>query len=257
MDGNALSGMGVDAGDFTGSGFPGFAVTNFSGERHSLFVNRGRFPLSAKTLESGLGSSTMPYVGWGVQFIDYNNSGLLDLLIANGHIYESIEKQQPGITYAEPPLLLRNAGDGKFHNMRESAGPAFQQKFVARGLATGDMDNDGRIDAILTRLNDSPVLLQNTWRPSGSWIGLELQGTRSNRDAIGAKVTVSLAKSKLVRWVTGGSSYLSTHDKRVLVGLGDEAANGKVSAEILWPSGQTQALPGLRINEYHHILEPK
>ena len=162
----------------------------------------------------------MPYVGWGVQFIDYNNSGLLGLLIANGHIYESIEKQQPGITYPEPPLLLSNSGEGKYRDMKAAAGVTFQQKFVARGLATADIDNDGRIDAILTRLNDSPILLRNTWQPSGSWIGFELQGTRSNRDAIGAKITVSLPKRKLVRWVTGGSSYLSTHDKRVLVGLG-------------------------------------
>jgi hypothetical protein len=257
VDGNALSGMGVDAGDFTGNGFPGFVVTNFSGERHSLFVNPGKFPLVAKTLESGLGSSTMPYVGWGVQFLDYNNSGLLDLLIANGHIYESIEKQQPGITYAEPPLLLKNSGDGKFRDMKESAGSTFQQRFVARGLATGDIDNDGQIDAILTRLDDSPVLLRNTWQPSGAWIGLELEGTRSNRDAIGARVTVSLPKRKLVRWITGGSSYLSTHDKRVLVGLGNEAANGEVRAEILWPSGQAQVLSRLKINQYHHILEPK
>jgi hypothetical protein len=257
MDGNALSGMGVDAGDFTGNGFPGFAVTNFSGERHSLFVNPGKFPLVVKTLESGVGSSTIPYVGWGVQFLDFNNSGLLDLLIANGHIYESIEKQQPGITYAEPPLLLRNSGDGKFRDMKESAGSTFQQRFVARGLATGDIDNDGRIDAILTRLDDSPVLLRNTWQPSGAWIGIELEGTRSNRDGIGARVTVSLPKRKLVRWITGGSSYLSTHDKRVLVGLGNEAANGQVSAEILWPSGQAQVLSRLKINQYHHILEPR
>ena len=257
MDGNALSGMGVDAGDFTGNGFPGFAVTNFSGERHSLFFNPGKFPLVAKTLESGLGFSTIPYVGWGIQFLDYNNSGLLDLLIANGHIYESIEKQQPGITYAEPPLLLRNSGDGKFRDMKESAGSTFQQRFVARGLATGDIDNDGQIDAILTRLDDSPVLLRNTWQPSGAWIGLELEGTRSNRDAIGARVTVSLPKRKLVRWITGGSSYLSTPDKRVLVGLGNEAANGEVRAEILWPSGQTQVLSRLKIKQYHHILEPK
>jgi hypothetical protein len=141
--------------------------------------------------------------------------------------------------------------------MKEAAGATFQQRFVARGLATGDIDNDGRIDAILSRLDATPILLRNTWEPSGSWIGLELEGTRSNRDAIGARVTVSLPKRKLVRWITGGSSYLSTHDKRVIVGLGNEAANGEVSAEINWPSGQAQLLSGLKINQYHHILEPK
>ncbi|HET6217213.1 MAG TPA: ASPIC/UnbV domain-containing protein [Acidobacteriaceae bacterium] len=111
------------------------------------------------------------------------------------------------------------------------------------------------MDAIITRLNDSPVLLRNTWQPSGSWIGFELEGTRSNRDAIGAKVTLSLPTRKLVRWVVGGSSYLSTRDNRVDVGLGNET--GEVRAEIHWPSGQVQQLTGLKINQYHHILEPK
>jgi hypothetical protein len=141
--------------------------------------------------------------------------------------------------------------------MKAAAGLTFQQKFVARGLAAGDFDNDGRIDAIFTRLNESPVLLRNTWQPSGSWIGLELEGTRSNRDAVGAKVTVSLPKRELVRWITGGSSYLSSHDKRILVGLGNEAVNGEVSVVIHWPSGQDQSLSRLKINQYHHILEPK
>ena len=260
MDGEALSGMGVDAADFTGTGFPGFAITNFSGERHSLFVNPGKFPLQAKTLESGLGASTMPYVGWGVQFLDYDNSGLLDLMIANGHIYESIEQQQPGISYREPPLLLKNSGDGKFRDVKQIAGPAFQQKIVARGLATGDFDNDGRIDAVITRLDESPLLLRNTWQPmsasAGSWIGFALEGTRSNRDAIGARITVLLPHRKLVRWITGGSSYLSTRDKRALVGLGTQAAGATMQAEILWPSGQKQMLSGLRINQYHQVREP-
>lgn len=255
MDGDALAGMGIDAGDFTGNGFPGFAITNFSGERHSLFVNPGRFPFEGRSFESGVGSVTLPYVGWGVKFIDYDNSGLLSLLIATGHIFESIEKQQPGITYHEPPLLLGNSGDGKYRDLKKVAGTVFQERFVARGLAIGDIDNDGRMDAIITRLNESPVLLRNTWEPGGSWIGFELEGTRSNRDAIGAKVTLGLPKRKLVRWITGGSSYQSTHDKRVLVGLGDEA--GDVSAEIHWPSGGVQTLSSLKINQYHRIVEPK
>ena len=255
MDGDTLSGMGVDAGDFTGNGFPGFVITNFSGERHSLFVNPGRFPFEGRSLDSGIGAVTLPYVGWGVKFIDYNNSGLLDLLIATGHIFETIEKQQPGITYLEPPLLLGNSGDGNYRDIGKAAGAVFQQRFVARGLAVGDFDNDGHIDAIITRLNESPILLRNTWQPSGSWIGFDLEGTHSNRDAIGAKVTVSLTKRKLVRWVTSGTSYQSSHDKRILVGLGNEA--GDVSAEILWPSGRVQVLSGLKINQYHHIQEPK
>src|SRR5260370_2470929 len=132
----------------------------------------------------------------------------------------------------------------------------FHQKFRARGLASGDIDNDGRTDAIFTCLDDTPVLLRNTWSQGGAWVGFDLEGTRSNRDAIGAKVIVSITPRKLVRWITGGGSYLSSHDKRLIFGLGQSPPR-EVSAEIHWPSGQVQTVPGLSINRYHKIMEPR
>jgi hypothetical protein len=186
--------------------------------------------------------------------LDFDNDGNLDLMIVNGHINDMIERTRHDISYREPPLLLRNTGAGKFEDASTLAGPAFQRKLRGRGLAVGDFDNDGRPDAILTCLGDTPVLLHNTWEKSGGWVGLELQGSRSNRDAIGAKITIQASGRKLVRWIEGGGSYLSSHDKRVIFGLG---ANGprEVTAEIKWPSGQTQTVTGLAAGRYHRIIE--
>jgi hypothetical protein len=255
MDGNARAGMGVDAGDVTRDGRPDFVVTNFNDEFHALFVNPGHFPFEDRTVLSGLGALTRSSVGWGTHFIDYNNDGNLDLLIVNGHLNQVIERTRQDVTYAEPPLLLGNSGAGVFRNMKSLAGPVFRQNFRARGLAVGDIDDDGRPDCIFTCLNAAPVLLQNSSASGNAWVGLQLEGTRSNRDAIGAKVTVTVAGKKVTRWITGGSSYLSSHDKRLLFGLGRN--QGPVSAEIHWPSGQIQTLPALTVGAYRKILEPR
>jgi hypothetical protein len=255
MDGNARAGMGVDAGDVSGNGRPAFVVTNFNDESHALFVNPGKFPFEERTVQSGLAQLTHAFVGWGTHFIDYDNDGNLDLAIVNGHLNDVIERTRRDVTYREPPLLLRSSGTGVFQDVSKAAGPVFQQRYRARGLAVGDFDNDGRSDLIFTRLNESPVLLRNTTAPSGAWIGVQLEGTRSNRDAIGAKVVVQSGSRRLVRWIEGGGSYLSSHDKRLLFGLGGGAPS-TVSAEILWPNGRSQDLSGLAINRYHKIVEP-
>jgi hypothetical protein len=256
MDGNARAGMGVDAGDVTGNGWPAFVVTNFNDEHHALFVHPGHFPFEERTAPSGLANLTKSFVGWGTHFLDYDNDGNLDLMIVNGHINEVIERTRRDVSYREPPLLLHNDGRGNFENMAALAGPVFQQKYRARGLAVGDWDNDGRPDVIFTCLNDSPVLLHNTTQGAGSWIGLQLEGTRSNRDAIGAKVVVSAGGRKLVRWITGGGSYLSSHDKRLIFGLGKNAPEQAV-AQIHWPAGEVQTVSGLAIGRYHKIVEQR
>ena len=256
MDGNARAGMGVDAGDVTGNGWPSFVITNFNDEHHALFVNLGYFPFEERTVQSGLASLTRSFVGWGAHFLDYDNDGNLDLVIANGHINEVIEHTRRDVSYREPPLLLHNDGRGNFRNAVPLAGPVFQQKFRARGLAVGDLDNDGRTDIIFTCLNDSPVLLRNTAAESGAWIGFQLEGTHCNRDAVGAKVVVSSGERKLVRWITGGGSYLSSHDKRLIFGLGQNAPE-QVRAEIHWPGGEVQMVSGLAIKQYHKIVEPR
>ena len=254
-DGVAKAGMGVDAGDLNGDGKPDFVVTNFNDEYSSLFVSGPSLVFDDRTIASRLAEYTKPYVGWGIHFIDYDNDGHLDLLIANGHINQVIEATRLDVKYMEPPLLLRNNGKGVFQDMREQVGAVFQSGYRARGLAVGDFDNDGGLDAVFTRLDGKPVLLHNNVGQNHSWVGFELQGTKSNRDAIGAKITVEIGSRKLVRWITGGASYLSSHDKRVVVGTRDDSST-PINAEIRWPSGTLQRLARLERNRYHEIVEP-
>lgn len=254
--GVAKAGMGVDAGDFNGDGRPDFAVTNFNDQYHSLFVSAPSLFYNDQTVASRLSAYTKSYVGWGIHFLDYDNDGNLDLIIVNGHINQAIEATRVDVKYKEPPLLLHNDGRGVFQERGEQAGAAFRSAYLARGLAVGDFDNDGGLDIVFTQLDEKPVLLRNAVGQDHPWVGFELRGTKSNRDAIGAKITVDTGKRKLFRWITGGASYLSSHDKRVIVGLGDGFVTGTVDAEIRWPSGTLQRLLNLRLQQYHKIVEP-
>jgi enediyne biosynthesis protein E4 len=254
-NGVAKAGMGVDAGDINGDGIPDFAVTNFNDQYHSLFFGSLSFPYADRTIASHLAQYSKSDVGWGVKFLDYENDGNLDLVIANGHINQAVEMTRGEVKYQEPPLLLHNDGKGVFQNIASKAGRVFNSALSGRGLAVGDFDNDGAPDLVLTTLNGPPILLHNNLGHENSWIGFELQGTTSNRDAIGARITVLLQDSRLVRWITGGSSYLSSHDKRVLFGLGHFPADGSINAEIRWPNGNIQKLSKLQSARYHHIVE--
>jgi len=254
-NGIAKAGMGVDAGDLLGNGHPAFVVTNFNDEFHSLFVSRGKYPLEDWTVRSHLSALTKPYVGWGAHFLDYDNDGNLDLVIINGHLNQVIEMARGDVQYKQPPLLLRNNGQGVLEDMRATAGEPFRKGFSGRGLAVGDYDNDGAVDLIFTCLNSRPVLLHNNVGAENSWIGFQLVGTKSNRDAIGAKLILQAGSRRLVRWITGGSSYLSSHDKRVVFGLGKQPPES-LDLQIRWPSGQTQNLSGMKPGRYHLIKEP-
>jgi hypothetical protein len=255
-NGVAKAGMGIDAADVNGDGRPDFVMTAFNNEQHSLFINPGKFPFEDWTIASSLGFLTMPYVGWGTHFLDYDNDGIMDLLIVSGHVNKTVEQMSSNVTYKERPLLLRNDGKGSFRNVQESAGPAFLTKYDARGLAVGDYDNDGDVDAVLVRLQDTPVLLRNNVGEKSSWVGFQLTGTKSNRDAIGAKLTVRLGDRKLVRWITGGASIFSSHDNRVVFGLGENPAPPTISVEIQWPNGVAQTVDGLAPRRYHKVVEP-
>jgi hypothetical protein len=253
-NGVAKAGMGVDAGDVLGNGHPAFVVTNFNDEFHSLFISQGKYPFEDWTTRSHLASLTKSYVGWGAHFLDYDNDGILDLATINGHLNQVIEMSRGDVKYKQPLLLLRNNGQGVFESMRASAGEAFQKGYSGRGLAVGDYDNDGATDLIFTCLNSRPVLLHNNVGAGNSWIGFQLVGTKSNRDAIGAKLILQAGNRKLVRWITGGSSYLSSHDKRVVFGLGKQGP-ASVGLQIRWPSEETQNLSGLKPGSYHLIRE--
>jgi hypothetical protein len=254
-NGIAKAGMGVDAGDINNDGKPDFVVTNFSDQYHSLFTASGSGGYADRTAVSHLAGFTKSYVGWGTKFLDYDNDGSLDLMLINGHVNEVIESMRSDVKYKEPPLLLRNTGSGTFQNMREFAGATFLSTFAGRGLAIGDFDNDGDSDAVFTTLNGHPVLLRNNVGQDNAWIGFSLQGTTSNRDAVGAKISVTFSGRTVTRWITGGSSYLASHDKRVLVGL--DGNTKPVNVDIRWPSGLSQHLSNLQTGRYHPILEPK
>lgn len=254
-EGMARSGMGVDSGDVNGDGLVDFVVTNFHDEHHGLYLSSPKLPYQEWTRASGLARFTQPYVGWGVGFLDYDNDGNLDLLIVNGHVTDTIELARKDIKYKEPPLLLRNQGQAVFENMKAGAGAAFARDYLARGMALGDFDNDGAMDAIFVCLNDHPVLLHNNCSPERSWIGLQLQGKSSNRDGIGAEAAIRVGPQKMTRWLTGGGSFLASHDKRLLFGLGTIPPSEALSVEIKWPSGRLQTVAGLKPNRYHKILE--
>ncbi len=253
-DGMARAGMGVDAGDIDGDGRPDVVVTDFNDEQHALFLNTGEFPYRDWTRESGLARLTHSFVGWGAHFIDFDNDGNLDLIEVNGHINQIVEKTRIDVSYREPPLLLANNGKGVFRDVGEHAGGVFRNRYVGRGLAVGDYDNDGGTDVVFTRLNDAPLLLHNNVGHLKSWIGIQLEGTKSNRDAIGAKLTLQSGSKKLVRWITGGASYLASHDHRIVFGLGTSPA-ASMRLEIRWPNGKTQSVTALKVNQYQKLVE--
>ena len=253
-NGNAKAGMGVDVADVNGDGLPDLVVTNFNDQYHSLFMGSASFPYQDRTVASHLAQFSKADVGWGTKFLDYDNDGNPDLIIANGHINQSIELMREDVKYQEPLLLLHNEGQGVFRNSAQEGGPAFNSGYISRGLAVGDVDNDGDPDVVITRLNGTSMLLRNNVGQDSNWVGFELQGTKSNRDAIGAKITVTAGARRLVRWILGGSNYISSSDKRVLVGLGHAQVKA-VDVDILWPSGTRQKLSNLQVNRYLKIVE--
>ena len=256
-DGEALSGMGVDAGDIDGDGWPDFVVTNFHDEYHSFWRHTGGFPFENATHSSGLAGLTRTLVGWGLRLLDFDNDGDLDLIIVNGHVNQMIERTRRDVTYKEPMLLLVNDGSGVFRDGSAAAGPAFLERHLARGLATADIDNDGDLDAGLVRLRDFPVLLRNAVGQESDWIGLHLRGTVSNRDAIGARVVLRSPGRRTLRWVQGGGSFLGSHDRRIVFGLGKDGSDHDLTVEVRWPNGGFGRYEGLAANRYHEVVEPQ
>ena len=239
--GMAQSGMGVDAGDLAGNGLYSIFVTNFSLQTNDLYWNNGQGILTDHTLQAGLSQDSFLPLGFGVNFLDYDNDGLLDLFVANGHVFDNINAINPSLEYAQPNQLFRNRGEGRFDAVSARSGPYFSRKNVSRGSAVADYNNDGRLDLLVTNNNQKADLLENRSAGNHHWLQLRLEGTHCNRDGVGAKVRLQAGGRRLSQEVRAGSSYLSQSDLRVHFGLG--AVTRIESIEVLWPCGGRQMVP--------------
>ena len=253
IDGRTYAGMGVDFADYNNDGWPDIVVTNLANQRYALYRNNGDGTFTYASNTAGIGQMTMAHSGWGVRFFDYDNDGWKDLLIAQGHDLDTIELNYPNLHYREPVLLARNTGHG-FVDVSAQSGNIFRQAWVSRGMAIGDLDNDGRLDAVLTTNDGSVHVLHNEMATRNHWILLKLVGHKSNRDAIGAEVTLVTGFGPQYATVSTTGSYLSASDKRVHFGLGQESVARRI--EIRWPSGIRQTLKDMPADQILQIDEP-
>lgn len=253
-NGQPRSGMGVDAADFDGDGWQDLFVANVDQEMFSLYRNQKNETFQDVAHAQTVAQSTRLLSGWGLKFFDYDNDGAIDLMLANGHPDDMIEKYSSQVRYKEP-LLLFHQENGKLRNVSAEAGPAFTQSYPARGLAVGDFDNNGALDVLIANNGGAPVLLRNRAAEGNDWVGLKLEGTAANRDAIGARITWSAGGVKRSRLKNNGGSYLSSHDPRDILGLGKAAALDWV--EVRWPrpSRRVERWAKLSLNSYHILRE--
>jgi len=254
--GATRSGMGVDAADYNQDGWIDLFVANVDHEAYSLYRNNKDGSFNDDAVPAGIGSVTSLMSGWGLKFFDYNNDGDLDILLSNGHPDLTIEAHHPEVRYREPLLLFQ--GDGKsWKNVSAQGGPAFAEPIAGRGLALGDFDNDGSVDVLIAQNDGPPLLLRNNAGRQNHWLGLKLIGTKSNIDAIGATVAYQAGDLKRHRTKVGGGSYLSSHDPRIVLGLG---ARTKIDwMEVRWPQpgGKTERFVDLPVDRYITIVEGK
>lgn len=244
FDGHLQSGMGVAVADYDGDGRLDIAKTNFSGDIPSLFHNEdGKF-FEDVAQRAGLGANHL--LGWGIAFVDLDDDGWRDLVIANGHVYPEVDRSQLGERYNQKTLVYRNLGNGRFEDITRAAGPALESPRPARGLAVGDVDGDGRPEIVIVNMNETPSLLKNT-AAAGNYLTLKLEGTKSNRSAIGSRVTVEAGGRRQIDEVMSGGSFYSHNDFALHFGLGRSAAATRV--EIRWPSGVRQEWKDVRANQ--------
>ena len=250
--------MGVDAVDIEGTGRPSIWVTNYENEFHALYRNRlhdGRMIFNYATTAFGLASIGPTFVGFGTVFIDVDRDGWEDIVISNGHVV----RHPPKGNLRQPPVLYLNTPKGEsrwFVSSPERGGPFFQQKHLGRGLAVGDLDNDGRLDLVFSPLNEPASIVRNESPDANHWLGVKLAGSE-NRDFVGARLTLEVAGRKLVRFAKGGGSYLSAHDPRIFFGLGSADKIDRLTIE--WPSGEPrlQRVTKLEVDRYHRIEQGK
>ena len=255
LDGMAQAGMGVHAGDVNNDGWMDLFVTNFADDVNTLYRNEGGDLFTDVTYAVGLGGVVRPYLGWSTGFFDYDNDGWLDLYVANGHLYTQLQGQGSGLRYNQRNLLFRNLGDGTFEEVGREAGPGFAIELSSRGAALGDFDNDGDIDLVVNNMNAPPSLLRNEGGNWNEWLGLKLIGTRSNRDAIGARVRVESGELIQTREVQRGYGFQSANDPRLVFGLSQRQQVERI--QIRWPSGLEQVVKNPPLRRYLTVHEDR
>src|SRR5215831_4111864 len=240
-EGHARSGMGVDAADYDQDGWMDLFVTNVDREMYSLYHNNHDETFDDMAIPNGIGRITRLMSAWGVKYFDYDNNGNLDLFLANGHPDDKIEEHSTEVKYCEPMLLFHGNGK-KFEDVSANSGPAFTKPYASRGMALGDINNDGALDVLVGVNNGAPLLLKNNAGRHNHWLGLKLAAKQANPDAVGAVITWQVGDVKRTTSKTGGGSYLASHDPRVILGLG---AHPKIDwVEIKWP------LPSIRVERF-------
>lgn len=254
-EGRPKAGMGTDMGDYANDGLLDIVVTNLDMETHSLYRNIGQGMFADVTFESGVGEASMPFVGFGVAFLDYDNDGKLDVVVANGNVLDNASNFRDHATYAQRKLLFHNEGKGTFKEVGLSSGPGFALEKVGRGLAVGDIDNDGHLDLLITNNGQTADLLHNDGGSRNNALLVRTIGTKSNRDGIGARLKLTVGSTSQMAEVKAGSSYLSQSDMRVHFGLGRASRIDRL--ELRWPSGTVDVLNNLEVNQILTVLEGK
>jgi len=251
-DGRAQAGMGSTVADYNGDGKLDIFKTNFSDDTATLYRNNGDGTFDDVTYRAGLGLNTQ-YLGWGTMFLDFDNDTWPDLLLVNGHVYPEVDSQHLGSNFQEPRILYHNNGDGKFTDISANGGPGITKPSSSRGLAIGDLWNDGRMSAVVSNMNAPPSLLVNQLRTPNHWVAFRLIGTKSNRDAIGARIRVKAGSRTLIDEVRSGSSFDSNNDMRVHFGLGTAAKIDWV--EVRWPTGLLEKFDNIKVDGVRTIQE--
>ena len=256
--GRARAGMGVDAADYDGSGLQSLIIGNFTNESMSLYHNDGSGLFTDEAARSGIGQMSIQSLTFGCFFFDYDLDGWLDIFAANGHVSDDISVVQPNVKYAQRPSVFRNSGKKKFEDVSGKLGGALQKEVVGRGVAYADIDNDGDLDVVITENNGPARLLRNDNGNQNDMLRIRTVGVHSNRDGIGAVVTVKTSKgARMVQMVKSGSSYLSQSEMILTFGLGKPEPGKTVTVEIAWPAGKTESLSNVAANQLITVQEGK